>query len=85
MVTVGAFKMDLVSIWGHLLQGVDSFGPFYVGRENYDRWWSSGETVERFNSIERFTHWLTASSFIILALTGLIYSMGAIFNAHIRS
>ncbi len=31
----------------------------------------SGRTVERFNFIERFTHWLTAVSFILLALTGL--------------
>lgn len=31
----------------------------------------SGETVERFNPFERFVHWLTASSFIILALSGL--------------
>lgn len=31
----------------------------------------SGRTVERFNTLERFTHWLTASSFVVLALTGL--------------
>jgi len=31
----------------------------------------SGQTVERFNGIERFAHWLTASCFIVLALTGL--------------
>jgi len=31
----------------------------------------SGQTIERFNSLERATHWLTASSFIVLALTGL--------------
>lgn len=31
----------------------------------------SGETVERFNTLERFGHWLVATSFIILALTGL--------------
>lgn len=31
----------------------------------------SGRTVERFNALERFTHWLTASSFVVLALTGL--------------
>lgn len=31
----------------------------------------SGRTVERFNGVERFTHWLTASSFILLAVTGL--------------
>jgi len=31
----------------------------------------SGQTIERFNGLERFAHWLTASSFIVLALTGL--------------
>ncbi|HIP80338.1 MAG TPA: formate dehydrogenase subunit gamma [Kiloniellaceae bacterium] len=31
----------------------------------------SGTTVERFNLIERTAHWLTAVSFIVLALTGL--------------
>ena len=31
----------------------------------------SGQTVERFNAFERATHWLTASSFIVLGLTGL--------------
>jgi formate dehydrogenase subunit gamma len=31
----------------------------------------SGETVLRFGFLERFTHWLTASCFVVLALTGL--------------
>jgi formate dehydrogenase subunit gamma len=31
----------------------------------------SGRTVERFNTIERSVHWLTAVSFIVLGLTGL--------------
>jgi len=31
----------------------------------------SGRTVERFNSLERIIHWLTAGSFVLLALTGL--------------
>ncbi len=31
----------------------------------------AGTTVERFNLIERTAHWITASSFIVLALTGL--------------
>jgi formate dehydrogenase subunit gamma len=31
----------------------------------------SGRTVERFNAFERFTHWLTAGSFVVLGLTGL--------------
>ncbi|HLB79935.1 MAG TPA: formate dehydrogenase subunit gamma [Dongiaceae bacterium] len=32
---------------------------------------ASGATVERFNGVERFAHWLTAVSFIVLALSGL--------------
>lgn len=31
----------------------------------------SGRLIERFNSVERFAHWLTASSFVVLGLTGL--------------
>lgn len=31
----------------------------------------AGRTVERFNAFERFTHWLTAGSFVVLGLTGL--------------
>jgi formate dehydrogenase subunit gamma len=31
----------------------------------------AGRTVQRFNAIERFAHWLSATSFIVLALTGL--------------
>ncbi len=31
----------------------------------------SGRSIQRFNEIERFAHWLSAVSFILLALTGL--------------
>lgn len=31
----------------------------------------SGKLIERFNTVERFAHWLTATSFVVLALTGL--------------
>ena len=31
----------------------------------------SGQRIERFTAFERFVHWLTAGSFIVLALTGL--------------
>lgn len=30
-----------------------------------------GTTIERFNAFERFVHWMTASSFVVLALSGL--------------
>jgi formate dehydrogenase subunit gamma len=39
----------------------------------------SGKTMERFNAIERATHWLTASSFIVLALSGLNVLYGKYF------
>ena len=31
----------------------------------------SGKTIERFGSLDRFSHWLMAGSFVILAITGL--------------
>jgi formate dehydrogenase subunit gamma len=31
----------------------------------------SGHLIERFGGIERFAHWLTATTFVVLALTGL--------------
>jgi formate dehydrogenase subunit gamma len=36
----------------------------------------SGKKMERFGSIDRFAHWLTATSFIALALTGLNITFG---------
>ncbi|EWY39708.1 formate dehydrogenase subunit gamma [Skermanella stibiiresistens SB22] len=36
----------------------------------------AGRTVTRFMPIDRFAHWLTATSFMILALTGLVLSFG---------
>jgi len=36
----------------------------------------SGTTLLRFASFERFTHWLTASCFVVLALSGLNISFG---------
>ena len=38
----------------------------------------SGTTILRFASFERFTHWLTASCFVVLALSGLNISFGRI-------
>ena len=40
------------------------------GRIRIDHGWS-GRTIERFSNVERMGHWLLATSFIILALTGL--------------
>ena len=36
----------------------------------------SGRTIERFNALERFAHWLTASTFVLLAITGLNIMFG---------
>ncbi|SLN60429.1 formate dehydrogenase subunit gamma [Oceanibacterium hippocampi] len=36
----------------------------------------SGRTVRRFNGFERFAHWLTALSFVVLGLTGLNLMFG---------
>ena len=36
----------------------------------------SGQTILRFNVFERFVHWLTATCFIILALSGLNITFG---------
>jgi formate dehydrogenase subunit gamma len=36
----------------------------------------SGRTIVRFNSFERFVHWMTAACFIILAISGLNISFG---------
>jgi formate dehydrogenase subunit gamma len=36
----------------------------------------SGIKILRFNTLERLTHWLTATAFIVLALTGLNYVFG---------
>ena len=36
----------------------------------------SGRVIVRFNSFERFTHWMTATCFIILALSGLNIAFG---------
>lgn len=36
----------------------------------------AGETISRFNGFERFAHWLSASCFIILGLSGLNIAFG---------
>jgi formate dehydrogenase subunit gamma len=36
----------------------------------------SGETITRFNGFERFTHWLAASTFLVLAASGLNVTFG---------
>jgi formate dehydrogenase subunit gamma len=36
----------------------------------------SGRTLVRFNGFERFVHWMTATSFVVLALSGLNITFG---------
>ncbi|MEO1307988.1 MAG: formate dehydrogenase subunit gamma [Pseudomonadota bacterium] len=38
----------------------------------------SGVVIERFNGLERFSHWLLAGSFILLGITGLVSLFGRI-------
>jgi formate dehydrogenase subunit gamma len=38
----------------------------------------SGRTIERFNAFERFVHWMTATCFIILAISGLNITFGRV-------
>lgn len=48
---------------------------FVRGRIKIAEGWS-GRTVERFSAIERANHWMTASAFIVMGLTGLIIIYG---------
>jgi len=51
---------------------------FYAvrGRIRLERRDPSGRKIARFNAFERFTHWMTAASFIVLAISGLNYIFG---------
>jgi formate dehydrogenase subunit gamma len=50
------------------------------GRVRIEKGWA-GFTLARFSGIERFTHWLLAVSFIVLALTGLTARYGGMLLA----
>jgi formate dehydrogenase subunit gamma len=52
-------------------------GYFVLGRLRI-RAGRSGTRVQRFTAFERFSHWLTATSFVVLALTGLNITFGKI-------
>ncbi len=69
-----AFRNGTMSNWGAWLLGgmLAILLVFFLvrGRIKVDHGFS-GRLVERFNSIDRFAHWLTASSFVVLGLTGL--------------
>ncbi len=63
--------VTVVGAWG-LFVIIGLLALFFVlrGRIRIDAG-PSGRTIERFGGFERFTHWLTAVSFIALGLTGL--------------
>ncbi len=60
-----------------LLVTVVAVGAFYLfkGRIKVEGGFA-GKLIERFSSPERFAHWLVATSFIILGLTGLMLLYG---------
>jgi len=49
---------------------------FTRGRIRLEHSEESGRKILRFNALERFTHWLTAMCFIVLAISGLNYIFG---------
>jgi len=50
---------------------------FYAGRGRIPlEGGRSGHTIQRFGMVERAAHWMTASSFIVLALSGLNLTFG---------
>ncbi|HEY8382376.1 MAG TPA: formate dehydrogenase subunit gamma [Microvirga sp.] len=49
---------------------------FTRGRIKLEHSEESGRKILRFNAFERFTHWMTAMSFIVLAISGLNYIFG---------
>ncbi len=55
-----------------------ALGLFYFtrGRIRLEHSEESGKKILRFNSFERFSHWMTASCFIVLSLSGLNYIFG---------
>lgn len=69
-----AIRNGPVSLYGSwiMLAMIALLALFYAlrGRVMIDAG-ESGHTIERFNTLDRFAHWLTAVSFIILAVTGL--------------
>lgn len=63
-----------ISILGMIL-GLALF-YFTRGRIAMEGGPESGRKILRFNALERFMHWMTATCFIVLALTGLNYIFG---------
>ena len=75
-----AFREDILPwLGGILVLGVIlALAVFYVtrGQIRLEPGEESGRKILRFNAFERFTHWLTALCFIVLAISGLNYIFG---------
>ncbi len=65
--------MGAVVILGMI--AVLALGYFILGRIRISAG-RSGRKVRRFSAYERFSHWLTAASFVVLGLTGLNITFG---------
>ncbi|HEY8565344.1 MAG TPA: formate dehydrogenase subunit gamma [Beijerinckiaceae bacterium] len=50
---------------------------FFRGGQTYERD-PQGRRIKRFRAVDRFAHWLTAVSFVLLALTGLNFVFGRV-------
>ena len=74
------FREDILPWLGGLsiLGMVALLAAFYFtkGRIRLEHAEESGQKILRFNAFERFTHWLTAICFIVLAISGLNYIFG---------
>lgn len=69
-----AFRNGPLSVWGGwgMLATIVLVALFFLIRGPIKvEAGLSGRTIERFNTLDRIAHWLTATSFVILALTGL--------------
>ena len=73
------FRQTVLKTWGgyFLLGVIGLLAAFFLlrGRIRVDAP-KTGQTVVRFQTIERFAHWLLAGSFILLGLTGLLSLFG---------
>ncbi|SEO45016.1 formate dehydrogenase gamma subunit [Salinihabitans flavidus] len=68
----------LATYGGYLLLGVLAILLLFLllrGRIRIDGE-KAGTTIQRFDAIERFAHWLLAGSFVLLAITGLTLLFG---------
>ncbi|SNS27272.1 formate dehydrogenase subunit gamma [Tropicimonas sediminicola] len=73
------FRENIIAKWGGwlLLGMIGLLGFFYLTRGRVPiAGEKTGRLVLRFGSLDRFCHWLTASSFLLLGITGLISMYG---------